>query len=161
MDVITREATTDDLQALVTLWMELMDYHRDHNKVFLLVKDPEKPAFDYLRSRLESEQSKIFVCLINTDVVGMLIASIAVVPELFIFNKTGYIGETIVSKKYRGTSIGKELVKLAENWLKTERVDHIELQVSVKNEGAIQFWLNQGFSATTYHMLKYLKKKSR
>ena len=67
--------------------------------------------------------------------------------------------DAVVSEKYRGKGIGKLLFERAKQWFEDEDADHIELQVSLKNNGAMNFWGNQGFSGTTQHMVKYLKKK--
>ena len=90
---------------------------------------------------------------------GFISCSFRITQEVMIYNKRGYVSETVVNEKFRGNGIGKKLFERAEQWFEEEGADHIELQVSLKNTVAMNFWGNQGFAGTTKHMVKLLKKK--
>ena len=58
----------------------------------------------------------------------------------------GEIGGLIVSSAYRGQGIGKELVKVAEQWIAARGITTILVRSQVAREAAHRFYLQQNFS---------------
>jgi ribosomal protein S18 acetylase RimI-like enzyme len=154
-----REATIDDVPQMRKLWYELMNYHAEHHMVFRAKEDAEKLIEEDLKSRIEGPDFRFFIYEIEDRIVGYIATSYRITQKAMIYNKRGYIADTVVDQKFRGKGIGNSLFEKAQQWFEEQGADHIELQVSLKNEGAMNFWENQGFSGSTQHMIKYLRKK--
>ncbi|SMO79871.1 GNAT family N-acetyltransferase [Solitalea koreensis] len=158
MDTKIREANLEDLERLYELWIELIKIHKDHHLIFKITDHPKDSIISNLKTRFAQADTKIFVCTVDNNVAGMMITSFSTGTEAFLLHKKGYIAETIISEKYRGYGIGNLLFKEAEDWLIKKGADHLELQVSAKNHTALEFWSTQGFTVSTNHMIKVLKK---
>jgi len=154
-----REALIEDIPKMVKLWVELMNYHKDHHMVFIAKDNVEDLIGEDMMNRIENTKTRYFLAENEKDLCGFISCSFRIVQELMVYNRRGYIAETVVSEKYRGQGIGKLLFERAQRWFEEEDADHIELQVSLKNNGAMNFWGNQGFEGSTQHMVKFLKKK--
>lgn len=152
-----RQATIEDAPQMLQLWYELMYHHADHHFVFQVKEGAEKLIEESLKAKIEDPVFRYFICEIDGAIAGFITTSYRVTQEAMIYNRRGYIAETIVSKKHRGQGIGKLLFEKAQQWFEEEGADHIELQVSLKNDQALNFWEKQGFSGYTRHMVKYLK----
>lgn len=153
-----RQATIQDVPQMLQLWFELMYHHADHHLVFQVKEGAEKLIEEGLRTKIEDPGFRYFICEIEDEIAGFITTSYRVTQEAMMYNRRGYIAETIVSKKHRGRGIGKLLFEKAQQWFEEEGADHIELQVSLKNDEALNFWEKQGFSGFTRHMVKYLKE---
>ena len=155
-----REATIEDVPKMANLWLELMNYHKDHHLVFIAKENAKELIEEDLRNRVENTKSRLFIAEVEKELCGFISCSFRIVQHIMIYNRRGYIAETVVSENYRGKGIGKSLFERAKEWFEEEDADHIELQVSLKNNGAMNFWGNQGFEGSTQHMVKFLKKKN-
>ncbi|MEJ8757146.1 GNAT family N-acetyltransferase [Pontibacter sp. H259] len=151
------EATPDDIDELFPLWQELMQQHQPYSKVFKTKPGHEQALKHELLSRLKEKGTQVFVYEAHGTLAGMIICQLKQSIKGFELSRKGYLAETIVKKEYRGQGIGKELFEAAQNWLQDNGADHIELQVAVKNEAAIRFWEELGFTPATQHMVLLLK----
>ena len=152
-----RLATIEDVPKMLELWYELMYYHADHHPAFRVSDGAEKLIEDGFKTRMKDARFRYFICEIDDEIAGFITSNFRVTHEAMIYKKKGYIAETVVSEKHRGKGIGKLLFEKAQEWFIEEDADHIELQVSIKNDNALNFWEKQGFSGMTWHMIKYLK----
>lgn len=151
------EALPEDIDDLFPLWLELMHHHQGHHKVFKCKPNHEKQLKTEFLTRIREKGTQVFVYEKAGEWVGMIICTIKQGVTGFELNRKGYIAETILKPAYRNKGIGKELFEAARNWLQDNGADHIELQVSEKNDGALKFWENQGFTPVTKHMVLVLK----
>lgn len=153
-----REAVpAEEIDELFELWGELMQLHQAHHAVFKVKPNSEQQLKEAFFSRLKEKDTKVFVYEAGDKPVGMIVASVRRSAAGFKLGTKGYIAETIVSKDYRGTGAGKELLEAAKKWLTDKGADHIELQVSLKNPAAARFWETQGFTVSTQHMVLTLE----
>ena len=104
-----RQATENDVESLVDLWIELMDYHVAFSTQFLINKNKRAAIEAFILEKLGKKLSRIYVMEADNAIVAMLLARIDVRPEMFLHPKSGYIAETIVTKVHRGKNIGNEL----------------------------------------------------
>lgn len=151
-----RTADNKDIKEIYSLWKELMDYHKTFHPAFVTVDKPREYFYINMRKRMLNENTKIFICEEDGKIIGLTITFYSEGSPAFILYKKGYIAETAVSEKHRGRGIGKKLYEIAEKWLREKGADHIELQVSVENKNALNFWANQGFTPATQHLIKEL-----
>jgi GNAT superfamily N-acetyltransferase len=154
-----RKASIEDIDILFPLWEELMDHHRSHHPVFLYCKEAKTTKINELKFRMEHPGSCFFLAEEKHQVPGFIFASFRKMPDALYQYRKGYIAETLASEGARNKGIGKAPYDFAENWLVNRGTDHIELQVSTRNEGAQKFWKNFGLQPTTLHLVKVIEKK--
>ena len=157
LDMKIRVATIEDIPQMVALWYQLMNVHKDHHLAFVAKENGSELVAEEIKNRIETPNCCFFLAIVEDQVAGFISCSVRKAQKVMIYNKRGYVAETVVGQEFRGNGIGEKLFKRAEDWFKEEGADHIELQVSLKNDGAFNFWENQGFSSTTRHMVKFLK----
>lgn len=90
---------------------------------------------------IRSRGGEVFVAKINNIVVGCVCAIIDVRLAAGI---NGEIVSLVVSEQHRGSGIGKELVELAESWLK-QRVARIRVRANLIRSEAHEFYLKAGY----------------
>lgn len=156
-ELILREAREQDLDFLAKLWLELMVHHENDSALFQVNHQEPSGIKEILLKKLENENTQIFLAENKMGILGFIVCFYQIGSEIFKLYKKGYIAETVISKPFRGQGIGRELYRKAENWLLEKKVDHIQLQVSVKNQSGIQFWTQQGFDKVTFVMNKEIK----
>ncbi|MCC9165734.1 GNAT family N-acetyltransferase [Pontibacter harenae] len=154
-----QEAEPEDIDDLFELWQELMRFHQGHHTVFKYKPTAEQILKVELLSRLKDKDTKFLGFVSGNEWQGMIVVFMRKASPGFKLSRKGYIGETIVKKKYRGTGVGKELFEAAKKWLQDKGADHVELQVSVKNAAGIKFWEALGFTPSTYHMVLELPEE--
>lgn len=152
------EATPDDIDELFPLWFELMQQHQLYHKVFKCKPNQQQALKTELLSRIKEKGTQVFAYEQEGEWIGMIICQIRKTIVGFELSRKGYIAETIVKGAHRGKGIGKELFEAASNWLQDNGADHIELQVSVKNQAALTFWQQQGFAPATQQLVLVLDK---
>ena len=150
-----RQATENDVESLVDLWIELMDYHVAFSTQFLINKNKRAAIEAFILEKLGKKLSRIYVMEDDNTIVAMLLARIDLRPEMFIHPKSGYIAETIVTKLHRGKNIGNELADAAHDWFVSEGVSCSELQVSIANTEGIEFWKSKGYEIQTFRMIRH------
>jgi ribosomal protein S18 acetylase RimI-like enzyme len=155
--MIRQAIPSEDIDDLFELWKELMQLHQSHHAVFKVKSNQEKILKAELFTRIKEKDTKVFLYEVDEEPVGMIVTSIRKSAAGFKLSTKGYIAETVVKKEHQRTGAGKELVDAAKKWLLDKGADHIELQVSVKNQAAAKFWSDQGFTVSTQHMVLELK----
>ena len=149
-----RLAIESDVESLVDLWIELMDYHVAFSTQFLINKNKRAAIESFILEKLGKKLSRIYVMEVDNTIVAMLLARIDLRPEMFIHPKSGYIAETIVTKLHRGKNIGNELADTAHAWFDEEGVSCSELQVSIANTEGITFWKSKGYETQSLRMIR-------
>ncbi|MDC8104930.1 GNAT family N-acetyltransferase [Chryseobacterium sp. PTM-20240506] len=88
------------------------------------------------------KQGHSFGAFINGELVGWLIA------EFREWNNSFYIENILISEKFRGQDIGKQLIKKANREARDLNCRIVELETQNTNYPAIKFYLRAGFSFT-------------
>ncbi|MEP7127997.1 MAG: GNAT family N-acetyltransferase [Chitinophagales bacterium] len=152
-----RLAGEKDLESLVDLWIELMEYHGSFGLQLLIDKSKRAAIETFIIELLSKKNSRMYVMVDTEKVIALLIARIEQRPGMFIHQKSGYIAETIVSKSFQGKGIGEELANAAHQWFQEEHVAFSELQVSIQNDKAVTFWKSKGYEPQTLRMIRVMK----
>ena len=151
-----RSGTVEDLELVYQFWQVLMNHHDGHHPVFELAEGYETHVLAMLEKRLKDPKEGFILCFSDETPAGMLVCYVRADDPIHVLKKKGYVAETAVFESFRGLGIGKKLTEVALAWLKEQGADHVELQVSVKNKGAEQFWEKMGFTKATYFMVRKL-----
>src|SRR3989344_2953338 len=109
-----RLARKEDKEAVLSLAAELLNTANEKaGHPLISVSDVGSHVFDQL---LSTEYAKIFVAEENNTVVGM--ATIYILPTLRRKKPQGKLEELVVTKKWRGKGVGKQLFQAALDYCK-------------------------------------------
>jgi ribosomal protein S18 acetylase RimI-like enzyme len=140
-----REATTNDLPAMVELWQEFMDFHRARDCYFTRTADGHERWGEYATKCMSKDDWLVIVAEIDESIAGYCIATILENPPVISTRQYGYIQDITVASANRRCGIATALFNHAEQWLLSRGITRIELEVSVKNEASNAFWRQLGF----------------
>jgi len=142
--VKVRQATLDDVPALVALFQEL-DRMQSDWRVFT----PRPGFYDEVgakyREAMNTENAVVLVAEDDGEVVGMAYGEIRV-PSRFSDERAMELSGVVVRAGYRGRGVGQALVKEAARFAKEIGVEWIELKTFAPNQGAMAFWEGMGFT---------------
>jgi ribosomal protein S18 acetylase RimI-like enzyme len=142
--VRVRQATPDDVPALVALFQEL-----DRMQADWRVFTPRPGFYDEVGAKYnEALQNPDAVLLVATDdegeVVGMAYGE-ARTPSRFSDEHALELSGVVVRAGYRGRGVGRELVREAARFAGERGVQWVELKTFAPNRGAMGFWEDLGF----------------
>jgi ribosomal protein S18 acetylase RimI-like enzyme len=142
--VKVRQATPDDVPALVALFQEL-DRMQSDWRVFT-----PRPGFydevgDKYRESIEKQNAVVLVAEDDAEVVGMAYGEVRV-PSRFSDERALELSGVVVRSGFRGRGVGRELVHEAARFAQERDVEWIELKTFAPNQGAMEFWETLGFT---------------
>jgi len=154
MDI--QEATVRHIPDIITLWKELMDYHKDLDLFFARRKEGHINFKMHLMECIKSEDACVFIAVENGEVLGYILGKIEKHPPVFETETYVEIFDMYVKKVYRRHKIGAQLVQNIVSYFKKKGVSRIEMKVASKNVTGFDFWKTQGFKE--YMKLMYYTK---
>ncbi|HXF36481.1 MAG TPA: GNAT family N-acetyltransferase [Actinomycetota bacterium] len=139
-----RQATPDDVPALVALYKELDRMQRDW-RVFT----PRPGFYDEVGRKYEAAMGRddavVLVAEHEGEVVGMAYGEVHV-PSRFSDERALEISGVVVHHGHRGRGVGRALVQEAGSFARERGVPWVTLKVFAQNRGAMDFWANLGFT---------------
>ena len=153
--MIIREATSKDVDGLIPLWLELMEYHAPISFVFEVSEAYALLARKDVQDAVENKHMRFFVAEENGELLGYVTCAILTRPSAMKFTKRGQIEGIYVRAKSKGT--GTLLVNKVKEWFKSEHVEFMTLMVAIKNDQGVAFWKKMGFDPLNYFMVQELK----
>jgi len=100
-NLIIRKTTSADLPAIVELWKELMDFHRNLDPFFSRSKAGHESFLKWIEKGIESDSTEIFVADDSGKIQGYILIEISNYPPVFELKKYGMISDAAVSIDYR------------------------------------------------------------
>lgn len=152
MDIVSAEP--QHIPEIVEIWKELMDFHERINPIFGRGENGHTYYQDHLRKMMDSDKAQLLVAVDQGSVVGYSLALILEIPPILTYSKRGFISDLAVKAGYRRKGIGTELVARIFEWLDSQDICQIQVQVVCKNEMSYNFWRKQGFEESLYVMRK-------
>lgn len=139
-----RQATSDDVPALVALFQEL-DRMQSDWRVFT-----PRPGFydevgEKYQESIENENAVVLVAEDDREVVGMAYGEVRV-PSRFSDERALELSGVVVRSGFRGRGVGRELVHEAARFAHERHVEWVELKTFAPNQGAMAFWDSLGFT---------------
>ena len=144
--VVIRKAVVGDVPSIVGLWKELMDFHRERDRLFSRSTTGHGGFSDWIAGHILSETACIFVAEAGEDVVGYCLAIIEKYPPVLEIKEYGLVRDLAVTGKHRRSGIGERLLNEARNWLHEKGVRRVEARVATANRIAREFWAKMGFT---------------
>ena len=145
-EISIRKALSEDLNAIVSLWQELMDFHKEIDPYFGRSSDGHVLFRDLVSGHIESDDS----CLLVAEeegggTVGYSLATLARHLPVFENGYYGAILDIAVTERCRRQGIGERLYRQTESWFKRIGIHRIEVRVAVSNEASAAFWWKMDF----------------
>lgn len=151
-----REANIKDINAIVDLWEEMMNFHIQKSDLYEIKPDARQIYAYYLKEVLKSHESIVIVYEIENKIVGYLMAEESLNPPVYKETKIGTIIEICVTEKHRNKGIGEELLAEIEKWFINKGINRIECMISDFNEISKSFWFKNMYKPYNLMCVKKL-----
>ena len=145
MNITIRKAKQSDTESILSLWIEMMDFHRRYDKHYSRSESSKKGFRKFLLENISSKKSLVLVASCNKKIVGYTIASIVKYPIILQLKQFGAVYELVVHKKYRRNGIGEQLFTETKEWFKKRGLKRVEISVLKRNPISSKFWDKMGF----------------
>ncbi len=140
-----REATQHDIDRVVELWAEMVDFHARYDPRYLRKDGSEEGFADHLRRELGEADSLLLVAEIDGEVVGFLNGELLEYPPCFEHRSYGFIDNMAVSPRWQRGGLGRALLEKGMAWFSAKGVSTVEGRVLMSNPVAMEFWQKTGF----------------
>lgn len=100
---------------------------------------------DDIRTALANDQIRIFLAVLDGEVIGLSRADILVSDPIFRLRddpRCGYVDQMYVHPAYRGRGIGTDLLERCEEWFRDEGLGHAMLHSAPR---AVRFYAREGY----------------
>jgi GNAT superfamily N-acetyltransferase len=142
-----REAVVEDVPAIIEIWKELMDFHKELDSLFSRSATGHERFAEFVTSNMEKEDSCVLVAADGGHIVGYCQACISNYPPVLVKEKYVEIFDMAVTKKYQRQGIGRMIIDALRRWYADKDVDRIELKYLTANKSAEKFWTKMGFKS--------------
>ncbi len=157
MELTIREGTPQDLPRLLELYG---DYHKGLLDVGMNYDLNEEQLPRVMENRL---RSRLILTAVAEDAAGELqgfvfCSILRLAPEYLCRGQAsvGYLNDLYVAPSARHQGLARRLTAYAEQWLRSQEVSVMELQVLGQNQKAREFWKQQGMEPIGLLCCKYL-----
>ena len=140
-----RKAIQEDTRAIVELWKELMDFHKERDQHFTRSADGHKRFAEFVSGRMVHETSCVLVAEQQDEIIGYCLATISKYPPVYEYQEYGAIFDLAITEKYRRKGIGQALVEAALQWFSEQKIRRVEVRIATSNEVSTAFWKKIGF----------------
>lgn len=147
MNVLVREATLDDYEALCEIYSELDTLHRENHPELFIKPDDYARAREYIDEMIKGRDRALFVAIMDAIVVGFAECYILESSSFPVIKKREWVqlDGIAVKKEYHKNRIGSLLFQKVVQWAESRDINRIELKVYSFNRNAVEFYLKQGF----------------
>jgi GNAT superfamily N-acetyltransferase len=142
--MIIRPAKRNDIDGLLEVWKEHMDFHSERYPLFTRSAEGHIKFAEFLKKHWNDPDWAVFVAEEGT-IVGYCLATVMDYPPVFNVRKFGFIQDMAVTAAHRRRGIGTKLLERLEIWFKERGVRRIELQALIGNEVSQSFWRKRGY----------------
>ncbi|RXM52534.1 MULTISPECIES: GNAT family N-acetyltransferase [unclassified Chryseobacterium] len=140
--MITREATEQDLETLLTFEQGIVSAERPFNSTLI---DGEIHYYD-LSHFIKSPDATLIVVEDNNEIVASGYALIKQTEKNYYkFESYAYLGFMYVKPEYRGKGINKIITDELISWARSKNISEVRLDVYAENESAVKAYEKAGF----------------
>lgn len=142
-----RQAAETDIEAILDLWWEMMDFHARVDARFHPL--PRAEAAEAWEKHLREDiLGKDGWCVLVADsgdhLVGMLIGSLRDPYPVFEPERYGFVAGAVVAPDVRRSGVGRAMFNELKAWFREQGVSHAQLEVSHLNATSQGFWRAMG-----------------
>jgi len=143
MDIV--EADEPHIPAILRLWTEFIDYHRDFEPIFTRTEGAEARFEEHLRKSMDREDAIVLVAIEAGQPIAYALAMISRFSPAVNEKMVGYIADLQVTSSYRRKGIGSLMLQRVLDWYDSQGIKRIHLGVVNANDAASSFWQKHGF----------------
>lgn len=141
-----REATSRDLDAIVSLRLALLREHPDHPVYGRLRADVSDRARELFATQLRSPMEVILLAERGGEAVGVLRCVESVGSPLLEPAHYAYVSSVYVRPEARRHGVLRAMLRTAERWARARGLNQMRLHNVVGSEAAEQAWTALGFA---------------
>lgn len=154
MEII--EAAESHIPALLELWTEFFDYHRDIDPYYTRSEDALVHIGKRFKEKIADRDSQVLVAVEGDTVIGYSLFWIADNSPFVKEKKHGFICDLAVTSRHRGKGIGERLLERTLAWFMAKGISRIAIYTLIGNTRAAAFWRCHGFQPTMQCMERLL-----
>jgi len=143
-EVTVRRATLEDLESLLDLWQEMMDYHARLDRRFRPAADGRAHFREVVQECMADELWRVFVAVAGDELVGYIIGHSAENPPVFEMRCYGFVSDICVAPGWRCTGVGRKLFAVIRDWFRRHGLTVVQLNVAAFNPVSRAFWQEMG-----------------
>ena len=153
-----REATQQDIDRVVELWAEMVDYHCGFDSRFWRRKPDGAEIFQkWMAEAIDDEKRVLVVAETSSEVVGFVHGQLINSPPPMEDKTSGSITDVAVAASHRGRGIGRQMMAVVLDWFKARSAEDVSLMAALPNPRAIRFYESLGFERHLVSMRKSLR----
>ena len=135
------------MSALVSLWKELMDFHKSLDPYFARSPEGHVRFQEFISDHIKSDTSCVLVAEDESrTIAGYCLSTLAKTPEIIEKKDYGIIYDLYITGRCRRQGIGERLYREIEAWFAGQGIHRIEVRVAASNESSAAFWWKMDFS---------------
>ena len=158
LEIIIRQATAEDYDALCVIIDEVDTLHRD--RMPHIFQKPPGPVRDkeYILGLLADDNVGLFVAEVDGQVAGFVHVLVRDTPPwpVLVPRRRAFVDSLAVGQEFRRRGIGRALMDRAHTWSIAKGAVDIELNVFEFNRPALAFYRALGYETSTRRMVRNL-----
>jgi len=153
-ELIIRQARKADVDSIVKLDLELMNYHVNIDPHYQVKENCFAMYQDFHSDMIDSENALSLVAELDGKVVGHILGRIRKTPPVMRTEEFGFINSIFVREEHRRKRIGEKLVFRLFEWFKSKGMTHVETAVDIRNHIGVAAYTKYGFQTYMYRLKK-------
>jgi len=152
-----RLAVKKDINNIVGLYREFSDYHHKLDPDYWSKSSKLIDRFfklNVLDKKIGKRNSRILLVEFDKNLIGYFIAYYTKTPPMISYVRMGHISHGFIKKDFRKSGIGRIVLEEIFAWFKENKVQIVELDVSIGNELGVNSWRRMGFRESGIRMRK-------
>lgn len=142
---LLREAASDDIDRIVEVWVDAMDFHETLDPMFERCGDAESRFAAHVGGMIGDDGHVVLVAEEEDEVVGFMNGWIAQYPPVLARREHGFIGNLHVLLEFQRRGLGTALLKGAMDWFHSKGVPTVEARFHLANQKMTAFLKGTGF----------------
>ena len=153
-EVKIRRAQARDMAFIIELWKKVSEEMARYDERYALRPEAEILCARWVVQRLRAQASVELVAEDGDDYVGYLVGHLEEAHPIFEHRRHGIITDIFVLPDFRRKSVAGRLFEEAERFFKEQDVEHLRINVVVKNAPSRAFCEKLGFGDFLHTMWK-------
>ena len=145
-EFLVRRAVEEDLDTMVEMWKELMDFHKALDGLFTRSEEGTENFRAFLKGHMNSEKACCVVAEAEGEIAGYCLAAVELYPPVLVRKECVEVFDMVVAEPYRRRGVGATLFKEIRRWSGEQGIDRIEVRVAVTNRLSTAFWRKMGLA---------------
>jgi GNAT superfamily N-acetyltransferase len=143
-----RTASLNDLNAIESLWKEMLLFHIALDDYFVMIPEAEAIHREYMKSILLEESERVLVADDGGVILGYIVMEVGKKPPIYPHEEYVEIAALSVCESARRKGVGRQLVEAVLTWGRGRNITQVECAVAVNNPVSQAFWVRMGFRRT-------------